>query len=284
MSQLFAHPVLAPWLSDYIPPASFAMETGESVPADLSADKISVPITYDLQCGTLEFMISSGFASFAVLVTSPRTMVRELYRHSDFGTRHETVVLTMSHFAHDISLTPYITSTREVELTVTDEHDAEFHEAGRSAFPLPAGAVLAIGDGVRLSNRIDNVTSIVDIVGSDHVEPGQFMLDYEDTRIKVLVNRGDQRALKTMRTGSPIARATLHPGLYLHAIVGAISRLSEHRDTAWASVVASALEGEGIDVFDGDRLVDDAHLYAQKLLESPLGHLLSSFEEARDDN
>ena len=31
---------------------------------------------------------------------------------------------------------------------------SEFHEAGRSEFALPAGAVLAIGDGVRLSNRI----------------------------------------------------------------------------------------------------------------------------------
>ena len=284
MSQLFAHPVLAQWLSDYVPPASFAMETGESVPADLSADKISVPITYDLQCGILESMISRGLASVAVLVTSPRTMVRELYRHDELGTRHETVVLTMSHFAHDITLTPYVTSTRDVELTVTDEHDAEFHEAGRSEFALPAGAVLAIGDGVRLSNRIDNVTSIIDIVASGHVEPGQFMLDYEDTRIKVLVNRGDQRALKTMRTGSPIARAALHPGLYLHAVVGAISRLSEHRDTAWASVVVSALESQGIDIFDDHRLVDDAHLHAQKLLEAPLGHLLSKFEEVRDDN
>ena len=284
MSQLFAHPVLAPWLADYIPPSSFAMETGESVPADLDANQISVPLTYDLQCSSLESMISKGTASFAVLVTSPRTMVRTLHIHSDSSTCEETVVLAMSDFAHDITLTPYVTTTQDLNLPVTDEHDDEFREAKRTEFSLSAGAVLATGNGVRLSSNLDNVTSIIDIVASRHVEPGQFMLDYEDTRIKVMVNVGDQRALKTMRTGSQVARATLYPGLYLHAVVGAIERLSDHRDTAWASVVKSALESQGIEDLDDDRVVEYAHIHAQKLLEAPLGHLLRTFSEVGDDN
>ena len=284
MSQLFAHPVLAPWLSDYVPPSSFAVETGESVPFDLDANQITIPITYELQCNSLESMISTGSASFAVLVTSPRTMVRTLYKHDDSSTREETVVLTMSDFAHDITLTPYVATTRDVKLPITVEHDLEFHEARCAEFALPGGAVLATGNGVRLSSNWDNVTSIIDIVASHNIEPGQFVLDYEDTRIKVLVNAEDRRALKTMRTGSPIARATLYPGLYLHAVIGAIVSLSDHRDTAWGSVIASALESQGLADFDDDRLVDYAHIYAQKLLEAPLGHLLSTFCEVRDDN
>jgi len=284
MSQLFAHPVLAPWLSDYVPPSSFAMETGESVPADLDANQILVPLIYELQCSSLESMISDGSASFAVLVTSPRTMVRTLYRHNDSSTREETVVLSMSDFAHDITLTPFVTTTRDVKFPVTDEHDVEFHEARGAEFALSAGAVLATGDGVRLSGNLDKVTSIIDIVASYSVEPGQFMLDYEDTRIKVLVNAEDRHALKTMRTGSPIARTTLYPGLYLHAVIGAIARLSDHRETAWGSVVASALEELGLADLDNDHLVEYAHIYAQQLLEAPLGHLLSAFCEAGDDS
>lgn len=284
MSQVFAHPVLAPWSSDYIPTASFSMESGESVPADLLTDQLSIPISYDLQCATLETMISEGSASYVALATSPRTMVRQLYQHRDSGTPDEVVVLRMSDFAHDITLTPYITSTKSVVLPVTGEHDREFHEAGRMQFALPAGSVLALGDGVKISSDDGNVTSIIDIVASSRVDPGQFMLDYEDTRIKVLVNPVDQSALKTMRTGSPIARATLYPGLYLHAVVGAITRLSEHKDTAWASVVASALERHGLSDIEDDRTVQDAHIHAQKLLEAPLGHLLTTFVETNNDN
>ena len=284
MSQLFAHPVLAPWLSDYLQPASFGVATGESVPADLSSDQISVPIRYELQCTTLESIISTGCASFAVLVTSPRTMIRELYMHRGESARGAMVLLRMSDFAHNITLTPYITSTEETVLRVTDEHDVEFHEAGRTQFTLPSGAILAIGDGVRLSNDPGHVTSIIDIVASRRVATGEFFLDYDDTRIKVLVNPGDQRALRTMRTGSAIARAALYPGLYLHAVVGAISNLSDHRDSAWAHVVSSALESQGIGVLDDDRLVDDAHIHAQKLLEAPFGHLLGEFSKALDDN
>lgn len=283
MSQLFAHPVLAPWSSDYTPTSSFSIESGESVPADLLADRLSIPISYRLQCGTLESIIEEGSASFAILAASPRTMVRQLYEHSDTSTSDEVVVLRMSDFAHDITLTPYITATQSVILPVTDEHDREFHEAGRTEFDLPAGAVLAVGDGIKLSGDQGNVTSIIDIVASSRIGSGQFMLDYEDTRIKVLVNADDQPALKTMRAGSPIARATLHPGLYLHAVVGAISNLTEYRDSAWASVVASALESHGIDIED-ERTVQDAHIHAQKLLEAPLGHLLTTFVETGNDN
>ena len=228
-------------------------------------------------------MVKSGSASFAVLAASPRTMVRQLYQHRDTSTSDEVVALRMSDFAHDITLTPFITATHSVVLPVTDEHDREFHEAGRTEFELPAGAVLAVGDGIKLSSDQGNVTSIIDIVASSRIEPGQFMLDYEDTRIKVLVNSDDQPALKTMRAGSPIARATLHPSLYLHAVVGAISNLSERRDSAWASVVASALESHGIDVED-ERTAQDAHIHAQKLLEGPLGHLLTTFAETGNDD
>ncbi|MDE0554747.1 MAG: hypothetical protein OXI24_11055 [Candidatus Poribacteria bacterium] len=190
----------------------------------------------------------------------------------------------MSDFAHDITLTPFVTTTRDVKFPVTDEHDVEFHEARGAEFALSAGAVLATSDGVRLSGNLDKVTSIIDIVASYSVEPGQFMLDYEDTRIKVLVNAEDRHALKTMRTGSPIARTTLYPGLYLHAVIGAIARLSDHRETAWGSVVASALEELGLADLDNDHLVEYAHIYAQQLLEAPLGHLLSAFCEAGDDS
>ena len=284
MSQIFAHPVLAPWSSDYVQPASFTMETGESVPADLSTNELAVPITYRLECFTLESMISRGLASYAVLVTSPRTMVRQIYKPGSRNPHDETIVLKMSEFAHQITLTPYVISTKEVILPVTDEHDVEFHEAGRTEFKLASSTILAIGDGVRLSHGVGKVTSIIDIVPSRRVTLGHFMIDYEDTRIKVLVNPEDERALKRMRTGSPIARATLHPGLYLHAVAGAISKLPEHRDSAWASVVVSALESQGLGDLDYERMGEDPHIYAQMLLEAPLGYLLRMFEETSDDS
>ena len=283
MSHLFAHPVLAPWLSDYPPPAYFGISTGDYVPADVVADRLSLVVEYQMQCATIEALIGCGNAAYATLATSPRTMFRELHTHS-IQDHHETSIsLTMSDFAHDITLTPYVIATTDIVLQVTNEHDVEFSQAGRTEFELPSGTVLAIGDAIKLSNTDQSVTSIIDIVSSARVEPGQFLLDYEDTRIKVLVSRQDQAGLNTMRAGSPIARATLFPSLYLHALVGGISRLSYYKDSAWATVIYAALEKNEIYEQDQERLAENAQVYAQKLLDSPLGQLLQIFNEANDD-
>ena len=284
MSHLFAHPVLAPWLSDYVSPAYFGLSVGQYIPADVVADRLSVVVEYQLHCATLEALVGDRYASYATLATSPRTMFRELHAHSTENDHETSLSLKMSDFAHDITLTPYVIATRDVVVPVTGEHDVEFSQAGRTEFELPPGAVLAVGDGFRLSNNDQSVTSIIDIVSSSRVEPGQFLLEYEDTRIKVFVSREDQAGLNTMRAGSPIARATLFPGLYLHALVGGISRLSYYRDSAWATVIFAALEKNGVHEGDQERLTENAQGYAQKLLDSPLGQLLHTFNEASNDN
>lgn len=284
MSHLFAHPVLAPWLSDYASPAYFGISVGHYIPADVASDIFSVVVEYQLHCATLGALVGDGNAAYATLATSPRTMFRELHVHSAKNGQETSLSLKMSDFAHDITLTPYVIAARDVVVPVTGEHDSEFSLAGRTEFELPSGAVLAVGDGIRLSNNDQSVTSIIDIVSSSRVEPGQFLLDYEDTRIKVLVSREDQPGLNTMRAGSPIARATLFPGLYLHALVGGISRLSCYRDSAWAAVIYSALEKNGIHEEDQEHLTENAQGYAQKLLGSPLGQLLHTFNEASNDD
>ena len=283
MSHLFAHPVLATWLSDYASPAYFGISVGQYIPADVSADRLSVVVEYQLHCATLGALVGDGHATFATLTTSPRTMFRQLHVHSTENDHETSLSLKMSDFAHDITLTPYVIATRDVVVPVTGEHDVEFSQAGRTEFELPPGAILAVGDGIRLSNNDQSVTSIIDIVSSSRVEPGQFLLDYEDTRIKVLVSREDQAGLNTMRAGSPIAKATLFPGLYLHALVGGISRLSYYRDSAWATVIYAALEKNGIHEEDQERLTENAQGYAQKLLDSPLGQLLYTFNEVSND-
>ena len=284
MSHLFAHPVLAPWLSDYVSPAYFGISVGQYIPADVAADQLSVVVEYQLNCPTIEALLAEGHAAYATLATSPRTMFRQVYVHSTEEDHESALSLKMSDFAHDITLTPYVVATSDVVVTVTTEHDVEFSQAGRTQFELPPGAVLAVGDGIRLSNNEQSVTSIIDIVSSSRVETGQFLLDYEDTRIKVLVSHADQAGLNTMRAGSPIARATLFPGLYLHALVGAISRLSYYSDSAWATIIYAALEKIGIDGQDQERLTDNAQSYAQTLLDSPLGQLLHTFGEATNDD
>ena len=284
MSHLFAHPVLAPWLSDYMAPAYFGVLVGQYVPADVAADRLSVEVEFQLQSFTLEPLVAEGLASYAMLATSPRTMFRALSVHHGLASNEASLSLRMSDFAHDITLTPYLVAMRDTILPVTDEHDSEFVQAGRTEFALPSGAILAVGDGIKLSNNEQNIASIIDIVSSSRVEAGQFLLDYEDTRIKVLVSRDDQAALNTMRAGSAIARATLFPGLYMHALAGGISRLSDHRDSAWASVIYAAMEKKGINDYEQERLTENAQHYAQMLLDSPLGQLLNTFNEAGNDD
>ena len=282
MSVLFAHPVLAPWTTDYVEPASFGIETDESAPADISADKILVPVTYRLDCPILSAMLAEARACYALLVSSPRTMVRQLHQNPNNETNNHAIELRISDFAQDITLTPYITTTQETALPIVDGFDPEIKASGRSEFALDAGAVLAVGDGVKIGSDLGHVTSIIDIVASRRVTPGHFMLDFEDTRVKILVYSGDRRALRTMRSGSPIAQSSLYPGLYLHAVTAAIAKIAEYTDSAWASVIRSALQRTGVDDMEDDRLMEEAHIHAQTLLNAPLGHLLNVFGEAND--
>ena len=94
MSHLFAHPVLAPWLSDYASPAYFGISVGQYIPADVSADRLSVVVEYQLHCATVEAFVGDGHAAFATLATSPRTMFRQLHVHSTENDHETSLPLT----------------------------------------------------------------------------------------------------------------------------------------------------------------------------------------------
>ena len=282
MSILFAHPVLAPWTADYSDSSSYEIEATESAPANLQSDELSLRVGYRLISELLTRLVEESSAKFGTLVTSPHTMVRRFFPHGLEDGSESVLTMRLSDFSTDILLTPYIVANEDLRLPVTDEHDAEFRDAGLDGFDLSVGTVLAIGDGVKISNRTTALTSIVDIVGSRDLEPGRFELDYEDNRIKVFVNNADLPTLKTMRTGSDTAKRALYPSVYLPAITGALRNLISHPDQAWAPVVWTALERQGYTDVNEDTLNQDAEVIAQELMSNPLGLMLKAFVDAED--
>ena len=283
MSIVFAHPVLAPWTADYSNISAFEIEVSESAPANPHCDALSLRVSYRLTSQLLTHLVEDASAKIGTLVTSPHTMVRRFFPHNIEDGLTDMLTMRLSDFSTDILLTPYITASEDLHLPLTDEHDTEFKDTGLDGFDLSAGTVLAIGDGVKISNRNTALTSIVDIVSSRNLEPGIFELDYEDSRIKVFVANADLSTLRTMRTGSGTAKRSLYPSVYLHAIAGALRNLVSHPDQAWAPVVWTALERHGYTDLNEDALNQDAEVIAQKLMSNPLGLMLEAFVDAEED-
>jgi len=74
---------------------------------------------------------------------------------------------------------------------------------------------------------------------------------------------------------------TLFPALYLHAIAEALRNLSDS-SAQWTGSLRTALEKKGINT-DDQMLNENAIVYAQELLNRPLGQMLAAFEKPDEE-
>lgn len=283
MSILYGHPVLTPWSDDYGANSSFDLNADPKAVVNASLHEITMNVQYVLNSDVLERLIDDGAAAFASLVTSSYTMVRKLYWPDGGRSDQHRMVLDSRDFATDIVITPYVCGVREFVLPMTSEHNAEFRSASQDGFFLPTGTILAIGNGVAITGRSQSATSIIDIVPHRRIKAGTFDLDFEDNRIKIYVNRKESESIRVMRGGSTLAQAVLHPGLYLHAIVGALEELEYHPDAAWAHVLQGKLAELGYAETDHEVVRTRALPIAQQLMDGPFGRMVASFDQDKEE-
>jgi len=125
--------------------------------------------------------------------------------------------------------------------------------------------------------------SIIDLVQDKQVKDGEFKLDFEDVRIKIHLCPKDKSRIEALRKRGPTSQGmtTLFPALYLHAIAEALRNLSDS-SAQWTGSLRTALEKKGINT-DDQMLNENAIVYAQELLNRPLGQMLAAFEKPDEE-
>lgn len=273
------YPVLAPWTDDYLD-RSFGLELPHSV---LSSDgDINITLRYNLDSQFLLNLINEGRAEYTTLIVCGRTMSRKAIS----GQHAETVeILDANNYADTIEFTPYITAKTAMEEFSSDEHNPEFRTLQPAEYSVPNSGVLAVGNRITIDlDPIANVDSIFDLVPSSSLDRGRFEVDVEDDRIKIEVNRDDRAELdRWLDQGrSSTGSAALHPGLYLHALTLALSRLEENQERRWTAVLRNRLEALGLQT-DQEEISQRLLEYGQRLLQHPLGFMLEALKSEEEE-
>ena len=277
--RLLPHPLLAPWTDDY-GDAEFVVTVPHAVLNN--GRQISLTIKYHLSSQHLQRIVSEGAAHYVGLLTCPKTFSR-----NTFVTDQEDDVQTLEagNYANEIKLTPYVIATQRIEGFASDEFAEEFRNIRPEGFSIPPSSILAVGDSMTITlEEGGSPYSVIDLVPDNNIDSGAFAVNLDDNRIKIHVNPEDKKRIEAFRLRGEGSRemAVLFPAVYLHAVTEALRSLEEDPDKHWAQTMRSALERQGI-TDDYEELKSRALIHAQKLMELPMGKLLTAFGSGEEE-
>ncbi len=267
--RMLPHPLLAPWTDDYVN-CSFDLKVLEA--ALSNGQWVSVKIQFLLCSDSLKSLVADSKAEYVVEVSCPKTFVRGTHRLSE----EDELVLEAENFSQELSMTPYLVSSEQLENFICPEHADEWAIHRPDGFSVPAAGILAVGQSVRVLLDDTSLNSVVDLVANPNVADGTFHVQLDDERIKIHVPYSEKEKIEAVRRrrGAEVEFAAMFPSLYLHAITEALRNLNEYGESRWAYAMRTALENHGHADVDGELLENDALSYAQELMGQPLGAFL----------
>ena len=176
---------------------------------------------------------------------------------------------------------PYVVATRWISEFISDEHAEEIRYIKPEGFSVPPGSILAVGESTRIIlEEGGSPYSVIDLVSDHNADRGSFKIDLEDNRIKIYVAPEDKDRIEALRqhSATSMENAALFPSLYRHAVIEALRKLPVYSgsDRQWTRTMRDALERCNVDV-DDDELTNNALVYAQTLMEQPVGRFLTAF-------
>ena len=277
--RLLPHPLLAPWSDDY-GESEFVVTVPHAVLNN--GKQISLTIKYHLTSRYLQQLVAEGVANYVGQVSCSKTFTRNAYITSQ---EDEVQTLDAGNYAEEIRLTPYVIASKRIEGFNSEEFAEEFRYARPEGFSIAPGSILAVGDSMTIAlEEGGSPYSIIDLVPDENIERGSFEVDLDDNRIKIHVNSEDKKRVEAFRQRGEGSRemAVLFPAIYLHAVTEALRNLGEAPDKHWAQTIRTALERHEI-TDDYEELKHRALRHAQKLMEMPMGTLLTAFGSGEEE-
>ena len=276
--RLLPHPLLAPWTDDY-PSANFNAQVPHAVINN--GKQINLTIKYHLTSKSLQELISQGKAQFVSLVSCAKTFCRNTYTcdHED-----DLCILDAQDYSDEIKLTPYVVSTASIEAYTSVELAEEIAVIKPDGFNIPVGAIMAVGNSTEIElEEGGSPFSVIDLVEDTGIDSGTFKVDLDDNRIKVYVAPDDKNRIEALRQHGEHSweMAILFPSVYLHAVAEGIRNLSFYPESRWSHTFRRALERRNITV-DDEELKQNALVYAQTLMDNPVGTLIAALSREED--
>lgn len=271
-AKAWPYPVLRPrHLGDDYPASEFQVEITcerhkESVVAVASAD-------YVLSDRYLLELVEQDKAAYVLLVRSPKTHVRKLFKASK-ATKIE------AEFTGDIAglveFVPFLVSTAKIEEFSTSNWHPDYHGL---SFKLEPGSVLAIDDTKEFwVDSLDEapVGSIIDILEAEH-EDGCWDASLQSELLQLHVSRGDYSRLMAAREsvrGTPEIQYLIN-GLYLPMLIHVLHVADQdpeaYQHYRWFASLDARLHAIDAPKL-GEPTPNRSH-DAQRLFENPFGRI-----------
>ncbi len=277
--RLLPYPLLAPWTDDY-GDSEFVVTVPHAVLNN--GKQISLTIKYRLTSRYLRQMVAKGKANYVGQVSCSKTFSRTAYITSQ---EDDVQTLDAGNYAEEIRLTPYVISSQRIEGFCSEEFAEEFRNARPEGFSIAPGSILAVGDSMTITlEEGGSPYSVIDLVPDDNIGSGSFEVILDDNRIKIHVNPEDKQRIEAFRQRGEGSRemAVLFPAIYLHAVTEALRSLGDDPDKHWDQTLRTALERHEI-TDDPQEIKFRALRHAQKLMEMPMGTLLTAFGSGEEE-
>ena len=276
---MFPYPLLAPWTEDYNG-SSFSVDVPEAILNN--GKELKVSLIFHLKSDTLNELVKSKRAMFAVETSCPRTFTREV---TPISQEQHTFTLDAGEYDEELLLIPYVVSTRDIERFRSEEHASEWRVYKKEGFSVPAAGILAASHTTRVILEDANVHSVIDLAANPKNHAGMFDIELNDDRIKIYTSNADKEKIEAIRhRRASVHSVALYSALYLHAVTEALRNLSEHADTRWAFTMRNALDKLGYEDIDTELLKSNALRYAQELIGQPLGDFLTAALKAEKED
>lgn len=257
---LMPHPVLRPGISDYAG-ASFEMETE----ARRIQGYVVIDAALDLQCATLERLVSGNTAKFHVMARCANTYHRYA---ADSQEPQIRIKMSSGDLSGRLVLTPYVIASEPIAEFTSEEHVPEVQSVG--GVDIPKGSILAVGASHEVQlDTVGSIKSCIRVVSNSQVPKGMYTVEAESEFITIAVAPQMHEDVKRVRAH---ANAVFYPSIYQAAIEYALREMEDHPDSRWAQALRKTLAEHNIEI--DESLAKNANLHAQTLLEKPLDRMV----------
>lgn len=271
----YAHPVLAPWSGD-IPGAS--IHTEFMLRENGAGQQVDLHCSVRLDHPELPEMINDGTAEFGCFVTCRDTGFRRLQR---MGFPEGTHQFAPGALFGRVQLRPIVWTAKPV----SNYLPAGAHQEFSVPADLEPGQILALDDEQEvtvLRPPVPSIESIFEILSSEEVAEGEFVIDEAGDRIEITMAPATYALVQSLRQTDDVTRTVVMNAMFVPVVMEVVHRLAagqeEFEQCRWFEPFRRRCEDVGVDMAEPDLFSD-----AQKLLSAPFAGLNQLIDAPEDD-
>lgn len=265
---LFAHPVLATYSDDYTDGLF-----GASFDVRLEDEKLFLDVEIVLECPDLVELVEEGAAGTGFYLICPRTYHNRLIEMPPGSATQE---LDAGQFFGTVIVRPVVWSKEERRGWTS----GFLHPEYAGGVDLPDATILAVAEEQRFSvdrAQLKPFETIFTLAVSEEIPDGQFRVDPDGPKIRILASRQTKESIEAMRPLGEVGKAIVLNAVYFPCVTEVLRQFSggdaPFANQPWFRIFTAKCAAAGIDVENCVPL--DA---AQHLLNSPFARLDNSKE------